>query len=117
MTLVLEMPNFGKIFVVICDAFVIGLGAVHMYEGRLIAFVSKTLSLQNQALFTPKNKMLVIVFTVLKCWDSTLRSRQTTIASNICWNNISLLLCNISGYLDSLDLILKSHIVLVKKKR
>lgn len=47
---VLALPDFSKLFIVECNTFKVGLGAVVMQEGRPIAYFSQALHGKNLVL-------------------------------------------------------------------
>jgi len=63
---VLALPNFQKKFVVEIDALGMGVGVVLMQDQYPIAFISRTLNNQQQALPTYEKELLVVVFVVQK---------------------------------------------------
>jgi hypothetical protein len=48
--LVLSLPDLDKLFVVETDASIVGVGAVLIQEGHLIAYISKFLGPKQQAM-------------------------------------------------------------------
>jgi hypothetical protein len=64
---ILRLPDFTLTFVVECDAFGTGLGAILMQEGHPIAFLSKALKGQAFYLLTYENELLSLV-TVVQHW-------------------------------------------------
>lgn len=63
---VLALPNFNKPFVIETDASGGGMGAVLMQQGQPIAFMSKALSTQHQALSVYEKELLALVSAVQK---------------------------------------------------
>lgn len=55
---VLALPDFSKEFVVETDASRTGIGVVLMKQGHLVAYISKSLGQQPQALSTYEKRML-----------------------------------------------------------
>ena len=58
---VLMLPDFSKLFVVEADAFGIGLGAVLMQDGKLLAYYSKSLSSKALGKSTYEKKLMAII--------------------------------------------------------
>lgn len=63
---VLSMPDFDLPFVIETDACEVGIGAVLMQQGHLIAFLSNALSNQNLGLFVYENELFALVLAVTK---------------------------------------------------
>lgn len=63
---VLALPNFNKPFVIETDASGGGMGAVLMQQGPPIAFMSKALSTQHQAISVYEKELLALVSAVQK---------------------------------------------------
>lgn len=63
-SLVLRLPKFREPFVVETDASDKGIGAVLMQQGKLIAYLSKTLSPLNQAKLIYKKELMVVLTAV-----------------------------------------------------
>ena len=78
---VLAFPNFGKTFVVECDASGRGLGAVLMQQGRPIAFHSQALKGKYLALPTYEKELLALVTTV-KRWRAYLVGRPFVVKTD-----------------------------------
>jgi hypothetical protein len=78
---VLALPDFGKPFVVECDASGEGIGAVLMQEGRPVAYMSKALSNQSRQLSTYEREMLAILHAVTK-WRPYLIGQRFTIRTD-----------------------------------
>jgi hypothetical protein len=64
--LVLAIPDFEKKFVLETDASDLGLGAVLMQDGHPVAYLSKPLSTQNQALSTYEKECMAILMAIDK---------------------------------------------------
>ena len=63
---VLAVPNFQKSFVVETDACDMGIGAVLMQDGHPISYLSKPLSVRNQALSTYEKECMAILLAIEK---------------------------------------------------
>ena len=63
---VLVMPDFQNDFVIECDAFGNGIGAVLLQEGRSIVYLSKALAPKNLGLSAYEKEMLDAVMVVQK---------------------------------------------------
>ena len=68
---VLALPDFSKKFVIETDACDVGIGAVLMQDGHLLAYVSKALGPKAQALSTYGKECLAVILVVDK-WRSYL---------------------------------------------
>nr|GEX18681.1 retrotransposon-related protein [Tanacetum cinerariifolium] len=64
--IVLRLLDFSKEFTLEIDASGVGLGAVLLQEGHLIAFLSKTLSAKHQLMSTYEKEFLAIVYALEK---------------------------------------------------
>lgn len=65
-TLVLMLPDYTKPFILECDAFGKGVGAVLMQDGKPIAFYSKALSTTSLGLSTHEKELLAVVMAITK---------------------------------------------------
>lgn len=63
---VLALPDFSNPFVLECDASGLGIGAVLMQGGKLIAYFSQALKGKNAAMSTYEKELLVVVLAVHK---------------------------------------------------
>ena len=75
------MPNFTQIFVIEVDASGQGIGVVLMQQHHPIAFISRMLNQQQQALSTYEKELLAVVFAVQK-WRHYLLSRPFVIRTD-----------------------------------
>ncbi|XP_076896345.1 uncharacterized protein LOC143549303 [Bidens hawaiensis] len=64
---VLALPDFTKVFIIETDASVKGLGAVLMQDGHPLAFISKGISVKQQAMSVYDKELLAILMAV-KHW-------------------------------------------------
>jgi len=78
---VLAIPDFSKPFVLETDASDLGIGAVFMQEGHPISYLSKSLSIQNQALSTYEKECMAILLAVDK-WRSYLQAQEFIIRTD-----------------------------------
>lgn len=63
---ILALPDFNSLFIVETDACDVGIGAVIMQSGQPIAYLSKGLSIQHQAMSVYDKELLALVMTVTK---------------------------------------------------
>lgn len=63
---VLSLPDIAQKFVLECDAFTKGIGAVLMQRGKPIAYFSQALHGRNQLLSTYEKELLALVLSVQK---------------------------------------------------
>lgn len=78
---VLALPNFNQQFIIEADASGGGIGAVLMQQGQPIAFMSKALSTQHQALSVYEKELLALVSAVQK-WRPYLIGREFVIRTD-----------------------------------
>jgi len=70
--LVLQLPDFSKLFIIETNASAKGIGAVLQQEGHPIAYISKALGPKNQGLSTYEKECLTILM-VVDHWRSYLQ--------------------------------------------
>nr|KYP57679.1 Retrovirus-related Pol polyprotein from transposon 17.6 [Cajanus cajan] len=80
-TLVLALPDFSKTFVFEVDASGSGIGAVLMQANHPIAYISRPLNKQQQALSTYEKDLIAVVFAVQK-WRHYLLNRHFIIRTD-----------------------------------
>lgn len=78
---ILALPNFDQPFTLETDASGKGLGAVLMQNQRHIAYMSKTLSIKNQALSIYEREFLDVIVAVLK-WRNYLQGHKFIIKTD-----------------------------------
>ena len=78
---VLALPDLAKQFIIETDASSRGMGAVLMQEGHLIAFISKSFGVKQQALSTYERELLAILLAVTK-WRHYLWGRHFIIRTD-----------------------------------
>lgn len=78
---VLALPDFSQEFVVETDACGWGIGAVLMQKGHPIAYISKALSLKNQALSIYEKELLALIYAVSK-WTHYLSGRSFVVKTD-----------------------------------
>ena len=78
---VLALPDFTKTFIVEVDALGVGVRAVLMQDHHPIAFISRSLNVQQQSLSTYEKELLVVVFVVQK-WRHYLLLKQFVIKTD-----------------------------------
>ena len=78
---VLAVPDYSKQFVIETDASDAGFGAVLMQEGHPISYLSKPLSVENQALSTYEKECMAILLAVEK-WRPYLLAQEFIIRTD-----------------------------------
>lgn len=78
---ILIVPDFSKVFTIEIDASNKGLGAVLLQEGRLVAFLSQTLSDKAQSKSVYERELMAIVMAVQK-WRHYLLGRHFIILTD-----------------------------------
>jgi hypothetical protein len=63
---ILYLPDLDKLFVVETDASIVGVGAVLIQEGHLIAYISKSLGPKQQVMSIYEKEMLAIMYAINK---------------------------------------------------
>ena len=80
-TPVLETPNFSKPFIIECDAFGFGIGAVSMQEGHPISFESRKINKREHLKSTYNKEMLAIMHALAK-WRQYLLGSKFSIQTD-----------------------------------
>lgn len=78
---VLALPNFSQQFIIETDASGGGIGAVLMKQGQPIAFMSKVLTTQHQALSVCEKELLALVIAIQK-WRPYLIGRKFVVRTD-----------------------------------
>ena len=87
---ILTLPVEGKNFIVYCDAFYSGLGAVLMQEKSVIAYASRQLKVHERNYPTHDLELAAVVF-ALKQWDTIYMGLSVKCTQIIVAYNMSLL--------------------------
>lgn len=78
---VLFLPNFADTFFIETDASAVGVGAVLMQRGHLLAFICKALGPKNHGLSTYEKEYLAVIL-VVQQWRSHLQHNEFVIVTN-----------------------------------